>query len=150
MVKAWWLRVRASPAAVFGATVGAGLSDGTDWAMGGMGSGSTNGVVGGLTGVPFPPDPSHHLLSQSLQAAPTAELSACAQTVFLNQVTGAGQKTCLDHVTTTQTRCDYLAPVLRGILGSPSRASCFFSRCWPLQYSSRPHRVRSSASYAGV
>src|SRR5215216_8176572 len=49
-------------------------------------------------------------------AVASAELSAGAQAVFLDQVTGAGQETCLYHVTTIQARCDYLAPVLRGIL----------------------------------
>jgi len=50
---------------VFGFAVGAGVNDGTLWAMGGMGMGSTNAVVAGLTGVPLPPDPSRHLRSQS-------------------------------------------------------------------------------------
>jgi hypothetical protein len=55
---------------MFGFTVGAGLSDAMDWAIGEIGKGSTNGVVGGLTGVPFPPEPSHHLRSQSLPKLP--------------------------------------------------------------------------------
>src|SRR5690242_8656015 len=38
--------------------------------MGGIGRGSTNGVVGGLTGVPFPPVRSYHLRSQSLPKLP--------------------------------------------------------------------------------
>ena len=88
MVKAWWLRVRASPAAVFGAAVGAGLSDATDWAIGGMNKGSTKGVVGGLTGVPFPPDPSRHLLSQSL--SPPPPLRSRAEALLLDQIAGAG------------------------------------------------------------
>src|SRR5689334_19484077 len=47
---AWWLAARTSPPAVFGAMVGAGLSDdtGTVWASGMMGSGSTNDRVRGL------------------------------------------------------------------------------------------------------
>jgi hypothetical protein len=49
-------------------------------------------------------------------AVASAELSAGAQAVFLDQVTGASKETCLYHVTTIQARCDYLAPVLRGIL----------------------------------
>src|SRR4026209_970980 len=52
-------------------------------------------------------------------AVASAELSACAQTIFVDQVTGASQETSLYHVTTTQARCDYLAPVLRGILDLP-------------------------------
>jgi hypothetical protein len=35
-----------------------------------MGIGSTNGVVGGLTGVPLPPDPSHQRRSQSPKPPP--------------------------------------------------------------------------------
>src|SRR5690349_318606 len=48
--------------------------------------------------------------------AAATELGARAQTIFLDQVTGAGQKTGFDHVATTETSGDYLAPVLRGIL----------------------------------
>jgi hypothetical protein len=55
---AWWVRVRpsyfrpvAGLIAVFGLTVGAGLSDVTeiDCFTGGIGSGNVHGVVGGLT-----------------------------------------------------------------------------------------------------
>src|SRR6185503_2840645 len=53
------------------------------------------------------------------EAAASAELSACAQTIFVDQVTCASKETSLYHVTTTQARCDYLAPVLRGILDLP-------------------------------
>src|SRR5215469_9756035 len=48
VLKSWWLRVRDSPAAVLGASVGNGFSVGTDDATGSMGSASINDLVGGL------------------------------------------------------------------------------------------------------